>query len=400
VATVGVVTIPLMKEGGYKPYHAAAIEACASTGGQLMPPVMGIAAFIMAEYLEVPYREVAIAAIIPSLLYYGGLFIQCDLEAVRSGIARIEESRIPRLLRVLKEGWFFPIPFAMLLSALFWFNWAPDTAAISATGLILVVAFLVPLHGKRLALGELVEMLRVTGLSVLDLILIGAAAGVMIGALSISGLGFGLSLSLVNIAGGDVIALLLLAAVVNVILGLGMPTVACYILLATLVAPALIQLHIAPMAAHMFIMYYGILSVITPPVAVAAYAAANMAGADQWKTGWESMRFGWTAFVIPFGFVFTNSLLMRGSVISIVVDFAFAMAGIWFVCAGMMAFALRRLTVPWRLLYGLIGICLFIPDEFVPGGRWINIAAAVVGAPLVGPEWALRRRARAAAAAG
>jgi TRAP-type uncharacterized transport system fused permease subunit len=221
----------------------------------------------------------------------------------------------------------------------------------------------------------------------------------MIGALNISGLGFGLSLSLVNLSGGDVMTLLVLAAIVNVILGLGMPTVACYILLATLVAPALIHLHIAPMAAHMFIMYYGILSVITPPVAIAAYAAANMAGAEQWKTGWESMRFGWTAFVIPFGFVFSNTLLMKGDPVEIAIDFAFAMAGIWFVCAGMMAFGLRRLAIPARIFYGLIGIGLFLPNEVLDWGRWINIAAAVVGLGVLGLEFTLRRRAQAEASA-
>ena len=398
VATVGVVTIPLMKEGGYKPHYAAAIEACASTGGQIMPPVMGIAAFIMAEYLQVPYKDVAIAAIIPALLYYGGLFIQCDIEAVRSGIKRIEESRIPQLLKVLKEGWFFPIPFAMLLAGLFWLNWAPDSAAMAATGLILAVGLAIPLHGKRLTLGEIVEMLRVTGLSVLDLIMIGATAGIMIGALNISGLGFGLSLSLVNVAAGDVIVLLLLAAFVNVFLGLGMPTVACYILLATLVAPALIQMNIAPMAAHMFIFYYGILSVITPPVAVAAYAAANMAGAEQWKTGWEAMRFGWTAFVIPFGFVFSNTLLMNGDPLAIVIDFCFAMAGIWFVCAAMMAYGVRHIGIPMRLMYGIIGITLFIPNEVVEWGRWINIAGALVGLLVILADLAIKRRAQAALA--
>jgi TRAP-type uncharacterized transport system fused permease subunit len=202
----------------------------------------------------------------------------------------------------------------------------------------------------------------------------------------------------VNIAGGNVILLLILAAIVNVILGLGMPTVACYILLATLVAPALIHLHIAPMAAHMFIMYYGILSVITPPVAVASYAAANMAGADQWKTGWESMRFGWTAFVIPFGFVFSSTLLMKGSSLAIVVDFAFAMAGVWFVCAGMMAQGVKRLGLVERVLHLLIGFCLFVPDEVVPGGRWFNVAAAAAGAVVLGVEWARKRRTQPAAA--
>jgi TRAP-type uncharacterized transport system fused permease subunit len=148
----------------------------------------------------------------------------------------------------------------------------------------------------------------------------------------------------------------------------------------------------------MFIFYYGILSVITPPVAVAAYAAANMAGAEQWKTGWEAMRFGWTAFVIPFGFVFSNTLLMNGSPFDIVIDFCFAMAGIWFVCAGMMAYGVRPMGIVMRFLYGAIGIALFIPNEVVEWGRWINIAAALVGFLVLSADMAIKRRARAAAA--
>jgi TRAP transporter 4TM/12TM fusion protein len=397
VATVGVVTIPLMKEGGYKPYHAAAIEACASTGGQLMPPVMGIAAFIMAEYLEVPYREVAISAIIPSLLYYGGLFIQADLEAVRSGITRVEESRIPQLLRVLKDGWFFAIPFAVLIAMLFWLNHAPETAAIAATAVILAAAFAFRFEGTRLTLPEFVEMLRVTAISSLDLFMIAATAGMLIGALNISGLGFGLSLSLVNMAGGDVVLLLVLAAVVCTILGLGMPTVAVYILLATLVAPALVQMKISPMAAHMFIMYYGILSVITPPVAIAAYAAANMAGADQWKTGWEAMRFGWTAFVIPFVFVFNDTLLFFGSAGEIAVDFALAVAGVWFVCAGVMGWSFAAMGAAKRLYYAVVGLATLVPAADIMGNRWLNFAAAAAAAATLAGEYALVRRARAAA---
>jgi TRAP transporter 4TM/12TM fusion protein len=398
VATVGVVTIPLMKEGGYKPYHAAAIEACASTGGQLMPPVMGIAAFIMAEYLEVPYREVAISAIIPSLLYYGGLFIQADLEAVRSGIKRVDESRIPQVLRVLKDGWFFAVPFAVLIAALFWLNYAPETAAIAATAVILAAAFAFKFEGARLTLRELIEMLRVTAVSSLDLFMIAATAGMLIGALNISGLGFGLSLSLVNIAGGNVVLLLVLTAIVCTILGLGMPTVAVYILLATLVAPALVQSDIAPMAAHMFIMYYGILSVITPPVAIAAYAAANMAGADQWKTGWEAMRFGWTAFVIPFVFVFNDTLLFFGSAGEIAVDFVLAMAGVWFVCAAVMGWSFATMGAAKRALYAIVGLGLLVPAEDLMGDRWLNLAAAAAAVVTIATEYALRRR-RAAAPA-
>jgi TRAP-type uncharacterized transport system fused permease subunit len=240
---------------------------------------------------------------------------------------------------------------------------------------------------------------RITGISVLDLFMIAAVAGMLIGALNISGLGFGLSLSLVNMAGGNVMLLLVLCAIVCTILGLGMPTVACYILLATLVAPALVQMGISPMSAHMFIMYYGILSVITPPVAIAAYAAANMAGANQWSTGWEAMRFGWTAFVIPFAFVFSDTLLFFGSPLAIAVDFVFAMAGVWFVCAGLMSWSVRRIGIPSRAAYILLGICLLLPDDVFAGARWINVGAAALGALLLVVDLAARRRQRAAAAA-
>jgi TRAP-type uncharacterized transport system fused permease subunit len=171
---------------------------------------------------------------------------------------------------VLKDGWFFPIPIIVLISALFWWNMAPETAALLATAVILVAAFAFKFEGRRITVLEIIEMMRVTGLSMLDLFMIAASAGMVIGLLNISGVGFGLTLSLVHLSGNSLVILLILAAIVSIILGLGMPTVAVYILLATLIAPALVQMQISPMAAHMFIMYFGMLSVITPPVAVAA----------------------------------------------------------------------------------------------------------------------------------
>ncbi|MGH7035047.1 MAG: TRAP transporter permease, partial [Stellaceae bacterium] len=348
VATVGVVTIPLMKRAGFKPHVAAAIEAAASTGGQLMPPVMGVTAFLMAEFLQVPYSEVALAAALPSVLYYAALFIQADLEAARNNILPIDKDQIPRLSKVLKEGWYFPIPFAVLIIALFWFGYEPETAALLATLSMIVLALVFGFQGKRIGFGDFGVMMRETALSVLSLFMVGAAAGVIIGTLNYSGVGFGLTLSLLHLAGGSLIGLLLLAAVASILLGMGMPTVGVYILLATLVAPALIGMHIAPMAAHMFIMYYGMLSMITPPVAIGAFAAASIADAEPMRTGYTAMRFGWTVFVIPFFFVFSGTLLLIGSPLAIVIDFVTAIFGVWFISAAMMGYSVRRLALSWR----------------------------------------------------
>ena len=374
VMTVGAVTIPLMKRVGFKPHLAAAIEACASTAGQIMPPVMGVAAFIMAEYLQVPFYEVALAALIPAVLFYIALFIQVDLEAARSNILPMTKDEIPTIGRVLREGWYFLIPFAVLIYTLFWGGYEPEIAGLLATATTLILAIIFPFEGKRLGWRDLYRMLRDTGMSVLDLFMIGAASGMMIGALGYSGVGFTLTLVLLTIAGGSLIALLVLSAIVNIILGLGLPTVGVYILLATLVAPALIKMGIDPMAAHMFIMYYGCLSMISPPVAIAAFVAANMAGADPNRTGWVSMAFGWTLFVIPFLFVFSTTLLMKGPAVSIVLDFALACVGVWFISAAMMGYAMGPLALPGRLLYAVVGICVFMPAVAFGVGRWINLA--------------------------
>src|SRR6266853_4803067 len=250
--TVGTVTIPLMKRAGFRPHLAAAIEACASTGGQITPPVMGIAAFIMAEFLQVPFYEVALAAVIPALLFYVALFIQVDLEAARSKILPMPKEEIPRLAQVLKEGWYFLLPLVALVYALFWLNYEPEMAGLVATAIVLALGLLFPFRGRRIGIRDLHVMLRDAGITVLDLFMLGAAAGIMIGALNYSGVGFTLTLVLILLAGGSLIGLLLLSAIANIILGLGLPTVGVYIVLATLVAPTLIKMGIDPMPADAF----------------------------------------------------------------------------------------------------------------------------------------------------
>lgn len=399
IITVGVVTIPLMKRVGFKPHLAAAIEANASTGGQIMPPVMGITAFVMAEFLQVPYSDVALAATIPAILYYIALFIQVDLEAARTNIQPMDPSEIPRIGKVLREGWYFPIPFIVLVYMLFWGGEEADGAGLITVAVSLVLAMLIPFQGKRVGLREIYEMLRDTGLAVIDLFMIGAASGIMIGALNYSGTGFTLSLVLIHLAGGSLFLLLVLSAIVNIILGAGLPTVGCYILLATLVAPTLVQMGIDPMAAHMFILYYGCLSLISPPVAVAAFVAANLAGADPNKTGWMAMLFGWTIFVVPFLFVFSGTLLMRGSPILIGIDFVTAVAGIWLISAAAMGYSVRHLRLLDRAVYMAAGIGLLLPVGAFTAARWLNIAGGAIAVGLFIWERTNRRNEAAAAAA-
>ena len=383
VLTVGVVTIPLMKQSGYRPHVAGAIEAAASTGGQLMPPVMGIAAFLMAEFLQVPYAQVALAALIPAVLFYVALFIQVDLEAARRGLKPLEPSQIPRVRAVMRAGWYFPIPFVVLVYTLFWLNYEPETAGLAATVASLALAIIFPFQGKRIGWRDLFEMLRSSGIAVLELFMIGAAAGIIIGTLTYSGLGFSLTLLLLNISGGNLLGLLLVAAIASIVLGMGMPTVGVYILLATLIAPALVKFGITPMAAHMFIMYYGCLSMITPPVAIGAFAAANLAGADPMRTGFTAMTLGWTVFVLPFLFVFSNTLLLAGNPWLIAIDCATAVAGVWLVSAGTMGYARQPLGWPARAYCVLAGLFLMLPAESFALARWLNVAGGAMALALL-----------------
>ncbi|MPY70097.1 MAG: TRAP transporter fused permease subunit [Alphaproteobacteria bacterium] len=392
VVSTGVITIPLMRQGGYEPHVAGAIEAVASTGGQLMPPVMGAAAFLMAEFLQVPYTEVVLAALIPAVLYYVALFVQTDLLAARNGITRVEESRIPRIGRVLLQGWHYPIPFAVLIGALFSLNWSPQLSALVGALVLCVSGMAVGYGGQRLTPRGVLEALRDTGTSSLDILMITAAAGFIIGVLNISGLGFSLSIVLVNVGGENVWILLLLSAAVCIVLGMGMPTVGVYVLLAALVAPSLVKVGVEPMAAHLFVLYFGMMSMITPPVAIAAFAAASLADTDAMKTGWAAMRFGWLAYVIPFVFVLSPRLLMKGDPLSVAVAFATAVAGVWITSAAVVGYLTRPLGIGMRVLFAIAGIMLFLPADSIPYGVEVEVAGALLAMLLVGREMLAGRR--------
>lgn len=379
VVSTGVVTIPLMKRGGYRPQTAGAIEAVASTGGQLMPPVMGAAAFLMAEFLQMPYSDVALAALLPAVLYYAALFIQSDLFAARYGIAALPADEIPAAGPVFRTGWFFPIPFIVLLGGLFVLHVQVEEAALWATLTLVVLAVCLGFSGERMKLHAILVGLKETGTVALSVILISAAAGIIIGVLNQSGLSFNLTLLLSQVGEGSLFLLLVIAAAVSIILGMGMPTVGVYVLLAALVAPALVKLGIEPIAAHLFVLNFGMMSMITPPVALAAFAAAGLAGSKPMSTAAEATRLAWPAFLVPFLFVVSPSLLLIGSPIDVLIAAATALSGVWLVSAGAIGYFAGQLVWYLRCLFVIAGLCLLVPGNAFPGAIYVDVFGLALG---------------------
>ena len=388
---VGVVTIPLMKRSGMPAKLAAAVEACASNGGQLMPPVMGAVAFVMADFLQIPYKEVAIAAILPSVLYYAALFIQADLESARYGYGKVDEATIPTVSSVIRAGWLYLLPFIALVYTLFWQNLEPEYCAMVASLVIIVLGFVFGYRGVRMRLGDVWDSVVHTAMGVCEILVISAAAGFIMALFQVSGLAFAFAAYLVELGGTSLILLLLLAAVVSIILGMGLPTIGVYIMLAILVAPALVKVGVPPLAAHLFILYFGMMSLITPPVAPAAYVAAAIAGSPSMATGWTAMRFGWSSYIVPFLFVYSPAMLMKGSLWDIVVVTLTSLIGIWLICAAMVGYLTRVLPPAMRVTFAAAGVLLMLPHQVSTVVLGLNVAGFVLAIILVGWELKYRR---------
>lgn len=371
VLTTGQVTIPMMKESGYKPRVAAAIEAVASSGGQLMPPVMGASAFLIAEFLGISYLKVVGAALIPAILYYLAVFIQVDLEAAKSGIKGTAAYLLPSFKKVLRAGWLYMIPFAVLIYCLFFIHLSPAKSALYTAACFLVISVL--RKETRLTPRGFLESLENTGRLTLEMGIVVAIAGIIIGVVGITGAGISLSQVFVDISGGNVLPLLLLAAVASTILGMGMPVTAAYILLAILTAPALVQLGIEPLAAHLFVFYFGVLSFITPPVCVAVYPAALLAGSGVMRTGFEAVKIGIVAYIVPFLFVFNPALLLMGSVDEVLVAVLTTVVGFAILAMAIQGYLFRRLALMSRVLFA-VGAGLLL---------WHNWVSQVVGIVLI-----------------
>jgi TRAP transporter 4TM/12TM fusion protein len=350
-----------MKRHGYGATFAGAVEVAASTGGSLLPPVMGAAAFIMAEYTGIPYREIALAAIIPAILFYLPIYIQVHLRAVKEGLSGLDEDQIPPLSRTFRKGWLFIIP----LIAISWSlldGYTPSYSAIYGLAAVFAISLLRP--STRLGLDTLYETLALAAVRMIPVAGACAAAGLVIGGITMTGLASKFSFLVFVIAGDSLYLSVLVAAGVTLLLGLGMPTPSAYILAAVLISPVMYKLGIAVLPAQLFLFYFAVMSALTPPVAVAAYAASAIANANPLQIAVNAVKIAVGAFVVPFAFLFNNALVLQGSPTEIVLAFAFAATGLALIAAATEAFIWRPLHWSKSVWLAGCGLGMLVPDPF------------------------------------
>lgn len=379
VYATGQLTIPLMKRHKVPSHIAGAIEAVASTGGLILPPVMGVVAFIMATFLNTTYVRVCIAAAIPAVLYYLALYIQIDRFAARHSYGRLPAKETPSIINVMVEGWPFILPIAVLIYTLFVMGLEAETCALYATAAVIIASMFK--KSNRLTLRRFLGTLESSGQGILEISVVCAIAGFIIGVVMFTGLGFSLTQVLVTVCGGNLFLLLVFAALMCIILGMGMPIVTVYIIVAIIIAPVLTQLGVSEMAAHMFVFYFGMLSFLTPPVMLSVYAAATLARANSWKTAWLSMRLGIAAYIVPFVFIYNASLLAEGRLAQIALSTAAAVLGIGMVAIGLEGYLLASLRWVQRTVLVLGGVALLLPSATA---KFIGLGLALL---LFSLEW-------------
>ena len=377
VVTTGAFTIPLMKSCGYSSKLAGAVEATASTGGQIMPPVMGAGAFILAEMIGISYAEVSVAAIMPALIYFLAVAFQVDFEAGKLGMKGLPEDKLLPRMKTLKEGWLFLIPIAVLIWALCIMGYSANYSSLYAIAVILLIGFLFLPKGKKLNVQKVFEALEGSAKDMLSVAMACSVAGLMIGVLTKTGLGLKFTSILLSVSGGAKLPTMILTMVCCIILGMGLPTTAAFIITSTLCAPALIQLGITPMGAYMFAFYFACLSAITPPVALAAFAAAGLSGAKPMETGFCATRLGLAGFLIPYFFCFTPAMLMQGSPFEIIRVCVTSVIGIYFLSGGLEGFMYRNLNVIERIILIVAALLL------VEGGGLTELIGIIMGGFIV-----------------
>jgi TRAP transporter 4TM/12TM fusion protein len=359
VVVDGWLTIPLMKRTGYKAHVAGAVEAVASAGGQLMPPVMGAAIFVMSEMVGVPYIKICLHAAIPAILYYTALFIMVDLEADKMGLKGLPSLELPNAWKVIGKGWHLLAPLFVLIYLLAVLEWSPMRSALFAIILTPFVSFL--RRSTRMDFRKIFRALEQGALGALEIALACACAGIIVGIFSLTGLGMALSNVLIETAGGNLLLLLFLTMIASLILGMGLPTTACYIILAVLVAPTLVKMDVDIIAAHLFVFYFGIISAITPPVALAAYVGAGIANANPFKTGWYASKLGLNAFIIPYMFVYGTALLWKGTATEILLAAASGVIGSAALACAIQGWFLSRLSLLERFSLLVASLLLIKP---------------------------------------
>jgi len=373
----------MMKKTGFKPEAAAAIEAVASTGGQIMPPIMGAAAFVMAEFMGVSYTQVMIAAAIPALFYYGALFAAIHFNAVRSGLKGLPREELPILgYIIVRQGHLF-LPVIVLLTLLV-YGFTPTYAAVIATVGLIAISWLRPATGLRWR--TCLEALRDGAVHTVPVAMACASAGIVIGIVLQTGLALRFTAFLVDFTYGSLLAALVITMVAGVILGMGMPTTPAYIMQAALLVPAIIKLGVEPMAAHMFAFYFSCLSAVTPPVALAVYAAASIGGAGLWASGVQAVKFAAAGFIVPFFFVYNPALLFEGAWTDILRAMITGSVGVVALAASMEGYFLRTATWFERALF-LAAALLLIDPGFVTDVIGLGVLAVAL---LMQKLWAPR----------
>ena len=377
VVATGSLTIPLMKKVGYKSKVSGAIEAAASTGGQIVPPIMGAGAFIMAEITGIPYQEIAIAAIIPAVLYFVSVFFIVDFEAAKEGMRGMREDELPKLGKLLRQVYLF-IPIVILIYALF-MGYSVIRAGTLATMAAAVVSWLTPFP---MTLRGIIRAFELAGTMSIQIIAVCACAGIIVGVISLTGVGGRFSSLLLGLAGVSQLLALFFAMCIAILLGMGMPTTAAYAVAASVVAPGLIDIGIPQLTAHFFVFYFAVLSAITPPVALASYAAAGISGANAMETSVASFKIGIAAFVVPFMFFYNSALLMDGTWAEIARAAVTATVGVFLLASGVQGWFIGQ-RAAWFIRAALITGALFM----IEGGLFSD----AIGIAIAAACWVIQR---------
>ena len=379
VAVTGTMTIPMMKRDGYKPNQAAAIEAAVSTGGQIMPPIMGAAAFIMAEIIGRPYADIMTAALIPALMFFVSILLIVHLQAVKANMARSASADEPRepLGKVFLPGLRFLIPFFTLIGMML-SGYSPFRASFVALIVLLAGCILFEWRDVVAFGRKTLKSLEDGALAVMSIAVACAAAGIVAGILSMTGLGSKISNLIIVLAAGQPLVALAMTAVLAIILGMGLPTTAAYLILATVVAPPLVEMGVPLLTAHMFVFFFGCISTITPPVALASYVAAGIAGSDINKTSWTAFAYGITSYILPFMFFFGPALLMQGSLVEILLAVGTSLLAVFCIASAVVGYLLRPLNILGRLVVAAAGL-LFMYQSVVTAIAAAALLLAALG---------------------
>lgn len=372
VVSTGTFTIPIMKRAGLRPAFAGAVEAAASSGGQIMPPVMGAAAFIMVEIVGTSYNTVMAAAAIPAILYFVAVFTMVDFEVAKLGIRGIPRSQLPSAWGVFRERWHLVLPLVFLVYLLVWVQYTPIKSAFLSIVSVLIISSL--RAATRPTLMKVAEGLRQGAMSMLEVAAACACAGIIIGVMMISGLALRLSSLLIEFSGGSLIVLMCLTMLVSLILGMGLPTSAVYVVLAVLVVPAMTDMGVNLLAAHMFVFYFGVLANVTPPVAIAAYAGAALAGAKSSTTGLIAFRLALSGFILPFMWVYNPALILQGDILETIIAVTSALVGILALSGSVQGYLFGPAKWHERILLGAAALMLIKP----------GITTDLIGAALLG----------------